>query len=241
VGGTPLTLSGNGVGGMGALYSMTGPSPYVFSSWVGPITLASNATVGIAQGGTLTLGGVLSGSGRLTEKGGSNSQLVLTAKNTYTGGTVVQSGVLVVNGTIGAVTVLTGAQLSGTGRTGDVTLSGGTLRPGTPGQDPGTLQTGKVTFSGASTLSVTLNASGGDTQIVAGGGINLNNAHLQISLDGTPVKGTFFELIINNSADPTVGTFAGLPEGSILTIGMLRLQISYKGGASGKDVVLTVV
>ena len=56
----------------------------------------------------------------------------------------------------------------------------------------------------------------------------------------TPSAGQTFTIIANDLADAVVGTFAGLPEGSIFTAGAGRFRISYVGG-SGNDVTLTAI
>ena len=55
----------------------------------------------------------------------------------------------------------------------------------------------------------------------------------------TPVAGTTFTIINNDGTDPVVGTFAGKPEGSTITLSGLVFSISYVGG-TGNDVVLTM-
>ena len=68
-----------------------------------------------------TYSGMLSGSGSLTKAG--SGAMDLTASNTYTGGTMVEAGILVAsNGTNGSAT-----------GSGSVTLSGGTLASGAGG------------------------------------------------------------------------------------------------------------
>jgi len=43
----------------------------------------------------------------------------------------------------------------------------------------------------------------------------------------------------NDAADAITGTFSGLSEGSIISLGSLKLRLSYVGG-SGNDVTLTL-
>src|SRR5690606_13702562 len=52
--------------------------------------------------------------------------------------------------------------------------------------------------------------------------------------------GDTFVLIRNDGSDPVMGTFEGLSEGAVLTIGNASFAISYADG-DGNDVVLTVV
>src|SRR5205807_6037870 len=93
----PLVLNGTGVNGAGALENLVGSS----NTWSGNIVLASNATIGVDAGTTLTLPaaaldgmplGGLSGPGGVTKVG--SGTLVLSATSTYTGDTVVSGGIL---------------------------------------------------------------------------------------------------------------------------------------------------
>ncbi len=88
-----------------------------------PMTLTGsggNATVDTG-GYTVTLSGSLSGNGGLTKTDA--GVLILSASNIYSGGTIVDAGILeVANGTLGSAT-----------GSGSVTLSGGTLTSGTAG------------------------------------------------------------------------------------------------------------
>ncbi len=83
---------------------------------------------------TLTLSGTVSGDGTLGNGGlttGGNGTLVLAGNNTYTGGTTVSSGTLLVNNTVGsgtgsgAVSIASGATLGGNGSIAGATTIGG--------------------------------------------------------------------------------------------------------------------
>jgi len=52
--------------------------------------------------------------------------------------------------------------------------------------------------------------------------------------------GTTLTVIDNTSTDQISGTFANLPDGSILAIGSNTYQANYEGG-DGNDLTLTVV
>ncbi|WP_436123596.1 autotransporter-associated beta strand repeat-containing protein [Aminobacter sp. LjRoot7] len=119
----------------------------------------------------LLLNGAISGSGSLVKTG--SGELTLDGVNSYTGGTTISAGKLVLgNGaaaTLGSGAIINDAQLV-LNRSGDYTL--GNALSGT-----GTLEkrgTGTVTLSGANTLSGTTTLVGGTLQIgdgTSGGGI----------------------------------------------------------------------
>jgi autotransporter-associated beta strand protein len=81
-----LTLNGTGAGGSGAL---RGGSSAV--AWVGPVTLASDAAVGVSAA-PLTISGPIKGVGGLAKVG--TGLLALAASNSYAGATTIQAGTL---------------------------------------------------------------------------------------------------------------------------------------------------
>ncbi len=236
------TLSGNAVdltGGISATYS-SGSSTSMIPTELG------GGTVSIATGGQLNLDGVISGSAGLAASGGGT--LDLEVANTYTGLTTISgSGTTVlVDGTIGAVQVNAGSVLGGIGTVGDVTSNGGTI---SPGDSPGVLNSGSLTLDSNSTFLAELdgttpgNGTTGYDQVVASGAINLGGANLSASLGGgyTPTLGDQLTIIQNTSGSAITGAFALLPEGSAVTISGSLFRITYQGGFSQQDVVLTSV
>ncbi len=72
--------------------------------------------------------------------------------------------------------------------------------------------------------------------------VTVSQAVLGLALkDGykPPLNGSFL-LVNNTGTQPITGTFDGLPEGSILTVGKYTFKVSYVGG-DGNDLVLTNV
>jgi hypothetical protein len=75
------------------------------------------------------------------------------------------------------------------------------------------------------------------------GQLDLSGLALQLDGNHQPQVGESFRIVNNVSVEPTSGTFAGLPEGSVITgfLGSnLAAVVTYSGG-DGNDVVLTVL
>lgn len=81
------------------------------------LDLGDDLTFGGSGGGTVTLSGVISGDGKLTKDG--SGTLIVTRNNSFTGGTVINSGTLRINH-------VDPLQTTGLG-SGPITLNGGTL------------------------------------------------------------------------------------------------------------------
>ena len=122
-----------------------------------------------------------------------------------------------------------------------LTVDGGTVAP----NDllPGTLDVyGGYTQGGAATFEIQLNGTSTASfdRLVVEGGVFLNSGTLDVSLGFVPVDGDSFQIITNDGTGLVSGTFAGLPEGAIFTVGGQPFQITYVGG-NGNDVVLTAI
>jgi fibronectin-binding autotransporter adhesin len=191
------------------LFSITNSST-IDASGSGAVNFTSTGTVtnnGSNVGQTLTLTGsntnnntlavtIADGTGARTialAKSGSGTW-VLTGANTYSAGTTVSAGTLLVNNTSGsgtgggAVTVQNGGTLGGTGTIsgGAVTVqNGGTLAPGASAA-VGTLHTATTTFSSGSTFAVDLNGSSSADQLASTGTLTFNSFTLALNnLGGT--------------------------------------------------------
>ncbi|MFO0821305.1 MAG: autotransporter-associated beta strand repeat-containing protein [Pirellulales bacterium] len=205
-------------------------------------------TIGNDNGSTVFAGGISDGGGASANVGGKLSKLGLGAltlsyTNSYTGATTVSGGRLEVDGSINSnVTVQSSGTLGGSGTvnsTKTVALqSGGTVAPG---NSPGILHVGATTFVSGSTFSVEANGATPGTdydQLDVTGTINLGGATLATTGAISSSPGQTLVIVNNDSNDPVVGTFAGLSEGSTVTINGVNFLLSYVGGSNNNDVVL---
>jgi autotransporter-associated beta strand protein len=202
--------------------------------------------------GVIQDGGAHSGTGGSLTKIGTGS-LTISGPNTYTGGTTVNGGSLLVttkpfSGTgTNAVNVMSGT-LGGTG------VIGGPVRVGT-GSGPGALLSPGVNGIGALTIkkALTFNAdarymfqlrttnASADRVTAKGVTINTGSRFTFNSLGASKLTlGTVF-IAINNASTATIaGRFVNLADGSSFMSGPNKYQASYEGG-DGNDLTLTVI
>jgi autotransporter-associated beta strand protein len=240
IGGT-LTTSGSGTLGTltlgGDLTSQPSSTPATIS---GRVSLnGATRTFTVADGAAAVDLDVLAEitGGSVTKTG--PGALRLAGISTHTGTTTVSAGSLLLDGRLTASPiVVTGGRLGGIGTAAVVTVSGGVLDPGPVGGS-GTFTVGSVQLGSAASFAVQVNGlqAAAQDHLVVGGTTTLNNASLQASIGFTPDPGTTLTLIKTNGSGPNGGTFNGLAEGAILTIGGLQYKLSYVGG-DGNDVVL---
>ncbi len=170
--------------------------------------ITDNSTFTINRSNAVTQGtdfsaAAITGSGSLTQAGG--SILTLNAANSYTGGTNVNSGTLNLTGSLGAgaVTVASGARLTGAGNGastgkigGSLTVNGGgsvnltAANSGTPLTDAGALTLGT---GSASILNYTTGAS--LEELTAGGALTLNSGGATVNLVGSTLNVGTYNLI----------------------------------------------
>jgi autotransporter-associated beta strand protein len=184
-------------------------------------------------------------------------KLVLSHRNTYTGGTTVKRGKLVVNnvggsgtgsgpvqverGILGGKGIIEGAVSMGTGFGAGAFLAPGYLHGA---ERPGALTIqGLLTFNGDGVFQMQVNSSSSVADEVAALGVAITLGAKFAFADignNTLSVGTVFTIINNTSATPIAGTFSNLHDGSTFSSNGNTYQVSYEGG-DGNDLTLTVV
>ncbi len=217
-----------------------------------PLTIGSNGESTHFSGFISDGGGI--GGGSLIKIG--VGKLVLSYANTYTGGTTIERGKLVINnrsgsgtgsgpvhvnaGTLGGKGVIAGAVSVGTG-----SGAGASLAPGVESTvNPGTLTIqSALTFSSDATYALQLNSATGAADKVSANGVTIDGAAQAIFTDlgsSSLPKGIVLTVIDNTAATPIAGTFSNLADGMTFTSNGNTYRANYHGG-DGNDLTLMVV
>ena len=220
---------------------------------------ANNLTVGsnnLTTGfyGVIQDGGIVGGTGGSLTKIGTGA-LVFSGTNTYTGGTTVQLGTLLINtkrgsgtgsgnvqvnvGTLGGIGAIIAAVTVGTSSGASAFLS-----PGDLNKLIGTLTIRKaLTFNSTGTYQCQLTSKNARADKIVAQGVTINSSatfSLSDLNSSTLPLGTVFTVIDNTVATPIAGTFSNLADGSTFTTNSNNFQANYEGG-DGNDLTLTVV
>ncbi|MBC8097627.1 MAG: autotransporter-associated beta strand repeat-containing protein, partial [Akkermansiaceae bacterium] len=200
------------------------------------LDLAGDLTNGYNHASTTFSGTIIGPAGALSKVG--NGIFTLSGNNTYGGLTHVESGTLIVNGlqSQSDVRLLAAGTLGGSGTVGDINnAAGGTVSPGT---SPGILGSSNVLFGAAADFNIEINGTDPGTSYdrLSVRGTNTLGGALNVTVGGgyAPTVGQTFLILANDGAETVTGTFAGLPNNSIVTSGIHKFVINY-----ANDVTLT--
>ncbi len=171
--------------------------------------------------------------------------LTLSGANTLLGQTEVYGGSLWVNSPQPAARFkVTSGTIGGSGSTRTIELHPGSeVAPGSPF---GQLRTTSCTVLGSNKHTFEFHGAGGAAtgdQFETDSQPDLGKCTLKLSFAAgfNPAVGQQFVLVDNNHAGPTLGTYAGLPDGTEWRPApTLRFRINYNAG-DGNDVVLTTL
>jgi len=279
-----LTIGGSGIPGIGILIDSGSAFTLTITARVGidssqawtnnsgNLFTVSGTTLALGEANTLTVNGTgntlisavindAGGMGSGIIKDGSGT-LVVTGHNTYTGGTTVNSGTLLVNGRgdlgTGAVTVNNSGTLGGDSTTPIIVrgtfddarnrltvAAGANLAPGNGGNNTAVISVHALTLEPASNFRIDINGTspgtGFDQLVLTGSGNNrfvITNSNLVVSVGTTLSVGQSFLIGQRTSGGSIRGEFA--QGNSVVGSDGTVFSISYIGG-DGNDIVLTVV
>lgn len=179
-----------------------------------------------------------SGSTGSVTKSGAGA-LTLAATNNYSGGTTVNGGTLLVNGTgatgSGTVTVNTGATIGGTGSAaGTVDVKSGAILA--PGASVGTLSAGGLNLQSGSNAIYEFGTGNDQVQVTTSGGLTINGGAITLYQEGTTTPfaaaGTY-DLIGYSGSISGAGV-------SSLSVANPQPGYNYAFSANGSNVILTI-
>jgi autotransporter-associated beta strand protein len=256
-----ITNGGLTKAGTGTLI-LLGANTYASGTLVsaGVLQVGSNGTAGAVSGNvtnnaalafhrtdTHTFGGVVSGTGALTNLAGT---LTLSGTSTYSGPTTVAGGTLLVSGAIGssAVTIGSGATLAGAGTVGSIAgMSGGTVSPGNSASAAGTLTVNGAAALGGGTYTCDVTGTGSTDcdKIEASGAVAAASA-LTINLPASAPGGfsectSYSWTIMSGSSASAANMSIGTKWASSGTFGVSAsgntIVVTHTPGAPGKPTV----
>lgn len=215
-------LTGSGrldIGGGGTLL-LRGPNTYsggtsiVGATLVGDSTslrgaIANSATLVFDQNFDGAFQGVIAGTGTIRKTG--SGLLTLAGTQPYSGMTLVEAGAIHLQAIdTPSAFQLNAGFLSGTGRIGGLSATGGIIRPGAPGAV--ITSNGALTFGPAATFVADLAVGGAASQLTAEGNASLGGASLVLAYaPGNYRLGDSWTLLTAASIDGSFGTVDAPP------------------------------
>ena len=234
----PYAFSGAGVGGSSAL-TKWGLGTLLFTNsgntFIGNLTINAGS-VQFGNGGTSgnlpavnnvidngnlifnhssndVLPNNLSGNGTLTKNAG--NVLTITASNSFTGSTIVNSGTLVVNGVMsGTLANAVGSTIGGAGTNAGTVTVGGVIQPGATSANPTTFTSGDMNLLSGGAMTFALNGpdttvGNGINDLIMAGNLSANNNTIALNFAGVPNIGNPYTLInysgtLSGSFNPVV-------------------------------------
>jgi fibronectin-binding autotransporter adhesin len=232
-----ITLTANNTNAWNADFTFAGTGNLNLGA--GPVTLNSNRQVTVSAK-TLTVGGAIGGAFPLTKAGAGT--LALTNASTYSGGTVINAGTLLVNNTTGsgagtgAVNVNSGGTLGGIGIiSGAVTNNAnGILQSGVGNIGKLTLNGNVVLLAGSTNNFLVNGPTAVASNTVALGSTITYGGVLNIATNGSFTIGQSFQLFSGTGATNTsnFASIAGSPGTGMVfkfTNGVLSVASSVTG------------
>ena len=219
-----------------AIDALSGSGPVTRNSNIDQTKLFTFGTVNT----NATYSGNIGGTCRLQKVGTGNQ--IFSGTSSFTGQAICEGGNLIITGSMLATFAAKApGAVAGSGQIGAFINQGGTLSPGNV-TTPGILTAQSINFAAAGTFHVRLRGAAPGTgydQLVLTGAGDISGATLTADLLFTSHSGDAFTIISNTSGSPITGTFAGLAEGARFATPTGEFTITYAGGSSGRDVVLT--
>ena len=164
-------------------------------------------------------------------------QVVFEGVNAYTGATTVSAGTLLVSGSLtGSAVTVTSGTLGGIGSITNGAVIGDALAGGvpdailSPGVNIGTLSTGDIALLSDAQFVLEINSTTRTTDLLASSGfasLGLGIVPLVVSDLGGSLVGPGERFTFFTAGNQINGTFAGLPDGTQLTVGLNTYEIDY--------------
>jgi outer membrane autotransporter protein len=234
-----LALGNNQALGTGALTTQAGTTLQANTNLTVNNAINLNGATNVnTNGQALTLTGLIAGTGSLNKIG--DNTLTLNAVNTYTGNTTVNTGALILNGSIASnTTVMNGARLQGGGSINGSLTNFGLIQPSFNGNPTNLTINGNYTSNGgvfATALYAQTTQLIADTITINGSGNNASGA-TQVGLINTKLLGNATTgdgiLLIQASGGATTGNNT-LYYPNRIAVGAFEYQI-VKGGANSPN------